>query len=169
MKTVGLAKIERDNPEKNLRFAYLISRWLGVFAYLAAVWIGSFALLIVFATVMTSGIHSIDFVLNGVVSLLSMGTGVLGIVNILRGDLVRERVIIWPVIIGLTTSTTFYAVLTIQDILSNIPVSPLVGISGAILTGMIIYLVVRAFWINSTLDLANKNRYVVEKIEALEG
>lgn len=168
MKTVGLAKIEREEPEKNLKFAYVISRWLGVFGYLAAIWIGAFSTIVIGTSLAFDTGLDIDFILNGLVTLLTFGTGAMGVITILQGNLFLERVIIFPVIIGLTTSTLFYAWVNVSDILSGVSVSPLAGINGAILTGLIIYLIIRAFWISSTLRLAKSNRSVIEKIEALE-
>lgn len=168
MKTVGLAKIEKDEPEKNLKFAYVISRWLGVFGYLAGVWIGAFSTIVIISTIVFKGEVDYNFILNGMVTLLTFGTSVVGLITILKGKLFLERVVIIPVIIGLATSTVFYAFVNVQDMLQGENVSPLAGINGAIMTGLIIYLIIRAFWIGHTLRLAKTNRKIVERLEALE-
>lgn len=163
MKTVGMATLESDEPEKNLRFAYLISRWLGVFAYLAAIWIGSFSTMSIVESIINVS-FDINFVLNGLVTMLTFVTGTIGLIAILRGNMLLERIVIWPVTIGLFALTTVYAYANLKDIMQGIDVSPVAGINGAVLTGMIIYLIVRATWINLTMKRTTKNRNDNENI-----
>ena len=148
MKTIGLGT--PGDTERDIKFAYLFSKWLGIFSYLAAVWIGAFSSAATVAIILERDDLGYSFYSSLALTLLLFGAGIYGLFEIVRGRIYLERLVIPPIIIGLAFIAVSYGWRTVSNILDGEIISPAAGISGAIITGMTFYLILRLRWINRT-------------------
>lgn len=138
------------------------------FAYVIAVWIGFWSSAVLISDLITNQPFEFHSVLHILLTLTLFICGAVGFMHHFNGYIFKEFMVIIPVVVGLSSVLAIYTFDAFQSILMNLELSATTGISGGIITTLIIYLIKRFKSISLLLKESKKNQKVIEKIESIE-